>query len=82
MTVTIECNWLDGGGYALNIRGTGATVPKNTRITDNRFGRSSGYGPWTTFCGISIRGGDLKSYRRHKRVQGRAPACPGFGRNA
>jgi Right handed beta helix region len=45
--LTVECNWLDGGGYALNIRGTGATVPKNTRIVDNRFGRHSGYGPWT-----------------------------------
>ena len=29
--LTIECNWLDGGGYTLNIRGDGATVPKNTR---------------------------------------------------
>jgi hypothetical protein len=45
--LTVECNWLDGGGYALNIRGTGATVPKNTRIINNRFGRNSGYGPWT-----------------------------------
>jgi hypothetical protein len=45
--LTVECNWLDGGGYALNIRGTGATVPKNTRVINNRFGRSSGYGPWT-----------------------------------
>lgn len=45
--LTVQCNWLDGGGYALNIRGTGATVPKNTRILDNRFGRTSAYGPWT-----------------------------------
>lgn len=45
--LTIECSWLYGGGYTLNIRGVGATVPKNTVIKDNRFGRDSGYGPWT-----------------------------------
>jgi hypothetical protein len=45
--LTVECNWLSGGGYSLNIRGTGATRPKNTRIIDNRFARDSGYGPWT-----------------------------------
>ena len=45
--LTIQCSWLSGGGYTLNIRGTGATVPKNTRIIDNRFGRDSAYGPWT-----------------------------------
>ncbi len=43
----IECNWLSGGGYTLNIRGSGATRPKNTRVVDNRFGRDAGYGPWT-----------------------------------
>ncbi len=45
--LTIECNWLSGGGYSLNIRGTGATRPKNTRVVNNRFGRDSAYGPWT-----------------------------------
>ncbi|APR81488.1 Hypothetical protein A7982_06837 [Minicystis rosea] len=45
--LTIECNWLSGGGYSLNIRGTGETVPKDTKIIDNRFGRDSAYGPWT-----------------------------------
>ncbi|MDB4998836.1 MAG: hypothetical protein JWM74_6268 [Myxococcaceae bacterium] len=45
--LTVECNWLSGGGYSLNIRGTGATRPKNTRIIDNRFARDSAYGPWT-----------------------------------
>lgn len=44
--LTIECNWLYGGGWTLNIRGTGATVPKNTKILNNRFGRDAGYGPW------------------------------------
>ena len=43
----IECNWLDGGGYTLNIRGKDATKPKNTKVINNRFGRHSGYGPWT-----------------------------------
>ena len=43
----IECNWLYGGGWTLNIRGTGASVPVNTQIIDNRFGRDAGYGPWT-----------------------------------
>ncbi len=45
--LSVECNWLSGGGYALNIRGTGATRPKNTRILVNIFGRDSVYGPWT-----------------------------------
>jgi hypothetical protein len=45
--LTIECSALSGGGYTLNIRGSGATVPRNTRVVDNRFGRDSAYGPWT-----------------------------------
>ena len=45
--LTIECNWLSGGGYTLNIRGTGATRPRNTKVLNNRFGRDHGYGPWT-----------------------------------
>ncbi|HEY5961554.1 MAG TPA: right-handed parallel beta-helix repeat-containing protein [Polyangiaceae bacterium] len=45
--LTVECNWLSGGGYSLNIRGTGATRPKNTKILDNRFARDAAYGPWT-----------------------------------
>jgi hypothetical protein len=45
--LTVQCNWLSGGGYSLNIRGTGDTRPKNTKVIDNRFGRDSGYGPWT-----------------------------------
>jgi hypothetical protein len=45
--LTIECSWLYGGGWTLNIRGQGATVPKNTRILNNRFGRDAGYGPMT-----------------------------------
>lgn len=43
----IECSWLFGGGYTLNIRGTGDTVPVNTQILNNRFGRDAGYGPGT-----------------------------------
>ncbi len=45
--LTLECNWFGGGGWTLNIRGTGATVPKNTRIVNNVFSRDHGYGPWT-----------------------------------
>ncbi len=44
--LTLECNWFYGGGWTLNIRGTGATVPKNTQVLYNRFGRDAGYGPW------------------------------------
>ena len=44
--LTIRCSWLYGGGYTLNIRGTGATKPKNTKVIDNRFGRDAQYGPW------------------------------------
>jgi hypothetical protein len=45
--MTIENNLLSGGGYTLNIRGTGATVPKNTRVINNRFIHDAAYGPWT-----------------------------------
>jgi hypothetical protein len=45
--LTVECNWLSGGGYTLNIRGVGATRPRGTRIVNNRFARDYGYGPWT-----------------------------------
>jgi len=45
--LTVDCNWLSGGGYSLNIRGTGATVPKNTRVTNNVFRQDAAYGPWT-----------------------------------
>jgi hypothetical protein len=45
--LTVECNWLSGGGYTLNIRGTGETRPKNTKILYNRFTRDAEYGPWT-----------------------------------
>jgi hypothetical protein len=45
--LTVECNWLSGGGYTLNIRGVGVTRPKNTRITNNRFARDFEYGPIT-----------------------------------
>jgi hypothetical protein len=44
--LTIECNWLSGGGYTLNIRGVGGTRPRNTTVVDNRFGRDAAYGPW------------------------------------
>lgn len=43
----LECNWFFGGGWTLNIRGSGATVPTGTQILFNRFGRDAGYGPWT-----------------------------------
>jgi hypothetical protein len=45
--LTLECNWFGGGGWTLNIRGSGATVPKNTKIINNVFSRDHGYGPWT-----------------------------------
>ena len=44
--LTIECNWLYGGGWTLNIRGTAPTEPKNTKVIDNRFGRDAAFGPW------------------------------------
>lgn len=45
--LSIECSWLSGGGWTLNIRGSGATAPKNTHVVNNRFGKDAGYGPWT-----------------------------------
>lgn len=43
--LTVQCNWLSGGGYTLNIRGRD-NLPKNTRVIDNRFTRDFEYGPW------------------------------------
>ncbi|MFS8070218.1 MAG: hypothetical protein ACMG6S_27965, partial [Byssovorax sp.] len=43
----IECSWLSGGGYTLNIRGDGPTAPRNTKVLNNRFGHDAAYGPWT-----------------------------------
>ena len=45
--LAVECNWLSGGGYTLNIRGKGATKPSGTRVLNNRFARDYQYGPWT-----------------------------------
>jgi hypothetical protein len=45
--LTIECSWLSGGGWTLNIRGTAPSAPKNTKVVNNRFGHDAGYGPWT-----------------------------------
>jgi hypothetical protein len=44
--LTVECNWLGGGGYTLNIRGSGSTRPRGTRVIDNRFTGDWQYGPW------------------------------------
>ena len=46
--LVIDQNWLNGGGWTLNLRGSGATVPRNTRVTHNRFGHDADYGPITT----------------------------------
>jgi hypothetical protein len=44
----VQCNWLDGGGYTLNIRGDPQYLPTGTKVIDNRFNRKdNGYGPWT-----------------------------------
>jgi hypothetical protein len=44
--LTVECNWLSGGAYTLNIRGAGDTVPRNTRVVGNVFAKDATYGPW------------------------------------
>lgn len=57
--LTIQCNWLSGGGYTLNIRGTGQSGPANTRVIDNRFGRDAAYGPWTIDDPLAIVTGNV-----------------------
>ena len=42
--LVIECNWLSGGGYSLNLRGD---MPTGTQVLRNRFTGDWGYGPWT-----------------------------------
>lgn len=42
--LVIECNWLSGGGYSLNLRGQN---PTGTQVLRNRFTGDWGYGPWT-----------------------------------
>jgi hypothetical protein len=41
----LQGNWLDGGGYTLNLRGGPHGVPQGLRVVSNRFGRGFGYGP-------------------------------------
>jgi hypothetical protein len=41
----LQANWLDGGGYTLNLRGGPHGEPRGLTIVDNRFGRGFGYGP-------------------------------------
>jgi hypothetical protein len=45
--LTIENNLLSGGGYTLNIRGTGSLRPTNTHVVNNTFIHNAAYGPWT-----------------------------------
>lgn len=40
----IQCNWLSGGGYSLNIRGKNIT---GVKVLRNRFKGDWAYGPWT-----------------------------------
>jgi hypothetical protein len=42
--LVIECNWLAGGGYSLNLRGKNIT---GVKVLRNRFKGDWGYGPWT-----------------------------------
>lgn len=42
--LVIECNWLSGGGYSLNLRGKNIT---GVKVLRNRFKGDWGYGPWT-----------------------------------
>lgn len=56
--VTIEGNWINGGGYSVQIRdkGNGYGAPANVNIRNNRFGRGYSFGPWVvdgnpTICG-------------------------------
>lgn len=46
VNLRIENNLLAGGGYTLNLRGTGALQPTGTRVTGNCFIRNAAYGPW------------------------------------
>jgi hypothetical protein len=41
----LEGNWLDGGGYTLNLRGGPHGEPTRLRVLANRFGRGFSYGP-------------------------------------
>lgn len=48
--ILIENNWINGGGYSIQIRdkNKGYGAPTNVRIINNRFGRDFQYGPWVT----------------------------------
>jgi hypothetical protein len=48
----IENNWLDGGGYTVNMAGAST----NVRIRNNRFGRSSNFGPLRVVAGTMVCG--------------------------
>lgn len=46
--ILIESNWLNGGGYCVQIndKGNGHGAPTNVRILNNRFGRDYQFGIW------------------------------------
>lgn len=48
--ILIEDNWIDGGGYSVQIRdkGNGFGDPTNVRIINNKFGRDYQFGLWLT----------------------------------
>lgn len=45
--LTIEDNWINGGGYSVQVRQTSTYgAPTNVHIRNNRFGTEYQYGPW------------------------------------
>jgi hypothetical protein len=47
--VTVENNWINGGGYSVQFRdkNTGYGAPTNITIRNNRFGDDYQFGPWS-----------------------------------
>ncbi len=47
--VTIDGNWINGGGYSVHVsdKGNGYGYPTNAKVTNNRFGRDYQFGPMT-----------------------------------
>lgn len=45
--ITIDSNWINGGGYSLHVndKGNGNGYPTNVAVTNNRFGRDYQFGP-------------------------------------
>jgi hypothetical protein len=74
--ILIEKNWLNGGGYCVQIREKDDNgVPTNVRIMNNRFGDDYQYGPWVLDGDVLVCG-NVDDETGKPLGQGNVATCP------